>query len=152
MNVTGNTNMCEAYFKHQYLTPIQGKPNFNRLHGMLIQLKSNASSVPNTLGGAVHGYVVIGPNHLGWICNRITGQVSSENCALVLCLFCIYIKVIVQSLRKKIGETAAMECSLNKLIDVTLNTIDDLVEIAELTGRPYSPTQVVDLAYMIVSA
>ena len=50
------------------------------------------------------------------------------------------------------NDTAAMEYSLSKLIEVVFNVIDNLVESIELSGRPYLPTQVVDLVYMIVSA
>ena len=51
--------MRETYFEPQKLAHIRGEPNFNSLHGMLLQLKSNTRSVPSTLGGVVHGYVVM---------------------------------------------------------------------------------------------
>ena len=57
MNNIGNTNMHKTYFEHQKLASIQGKPNFNNLHGMALQLKASASSLPSTLGGAMHVYI-----------------------------------------------------------------------------------------------
>ena len=43
-----------------------------------------------------------------------------------------------------------MEYNLRKLVSVFLNAVDNLIEIVELAGRFYVPTQVVDLPYTIV--
>ena len=48
--------------------------------------------------------------------------------------------------------TVAMEYNLTKPIDIIFNAIYNLTDIIELAESQYFPTQVVDLAYMIVSA
>ena len=35
--------------------------------------------------------------------------------------------------------------------DVIFNAVDDLREVVEFSGNPYSPEQMVDLGYIIVS-
>ena len=52
----GTTNVREIYFKHQDLTWINVKPTFTALHHMMLQLKSNAVSVPCSLGGGMCRY------------------------------------------------------------------------------------------------
>jgi hypothetical protein len=39
------------------LTKIHGKPVYESLQNVLIELKANASSVPSTLGGGQHGHL-----------------------------------------------------------------------------------------------
>ena len=53
---TGNTNFRELYFKYKDLTRILGKPTFTPLHAMLLELKTNTSSVPCNLGVRAHSY------------------------------------------------------------------------------------------------
>ena len=55
--MTSNTDFKELYFEHNDMPRIVGEPSFTPLHNMLSRLKANASSVPCTLGGGVHGYV-----------------------------------------------------------------------------------------------
>ena len=43
-----------------------------------------------------------------------------------------------------------MSYDITEPIDVIFNSVDDLREIAELAGRPYSPIQMVDLGYMVI--
>ena len=44
-----------------------------------------------------------------------------------------------------------MEYNLEKPIDIIFDAIEDLVETGELTRRPYSAQQIVDLGYIILS-
>ena len=46
MSSTANMNFREIYFEHKDMMHIVGKPTFGPLQAMLLQLKSNASSVP----------------------------------------------------------------------------------------------------------
>ena len=52
----GTMNYKELYFEQKSLR-IAGKPNFDSLHELLLQLKANSNSVPYSLGGGVHGYI-----------------------------------------------------------------------------------------------
>ena len=52
-------NVRELYFEHQELTRINGGPMFITLHNMALRLKSNAISIPCTLGGGAYGYISI---------------------------------------------------------------------------------------------
>ena len=59
MSTLGTTNFRELYYTYKYLTRISGESTFTPLHAMILELKSNASSVPSTIGGGSHGYVGI---------------------------------------------------------------------------------------------
>ena len=47
----------DTYFQHKLLTKIHGKPTYPTLHKLHTELKANASSVPSTLGGGLHGHL-----------------------------------------------------------------------------------------------
>jgi hypothetical protein len=47
----------DTYFQHKLLTRIHGKPTYESLQNGLTELKANASSVPSTLGGGLHGHL-----------------------------------------------------------------------------------------------
>ena len=57
MSTTSNTSFRDLNFDHKFLTRIIGEPTFSTHHLMLLQLKSNASSLPSTLGGGQHGCI-----------------------------------------------------------------------------------------------
>ena len=44
-----------------------------------------------------------------------------------------------------------MEYTIDEPISVICDAVEDLVEISELAGRPYSPDQIVDIGYIILS-
>ena len=44
-----------------------------------------------------------------------------------------------------------MDYTVDELISIIFDAVEDLVEIAELDGRPYSPDQIVDIGYIILS-
>ena len=47
----------ELYFEHKVFTRIVGESTFDTLQKMLLQIKTNASSVPCTLDGGAQGFV-----------------------------------------------------------------------------------------------
>ena len=94
----------------------------------------------------------IDTKYLTIICNRITGQVTFEIRALILHLFLVYGKFTAQKLHKMYDDKATMDYNLVDPINIIFNAVDDFFETAELLGRPYLPTQVVNLTYMIVSS
>ena len=47
----------DTYFQHKVLSRIHGTPTYETLHMILTELKANASSVPTTLGGGLHGHL-----------------------------------------------------------------------------------------------
>ena len=67
MSSRSPTNVRELYFEHKELRRINGEPNFESLHYLLLQIKANASSVPSNLGGGAHGYagIILSPPTYG---------------------------------------------------------------------------------------
>ena len=57
MKSTSSVNYKDSYFEHPVLTKIRGEPTYETLHHLKNELKSNASSVPTTLGSSNHGYL-----------------------------------------------------------------------------------------------
>ena len=45
-----------------------------------------------------------------------------------------------------------MQYIIDKPIDIMYTSVDDLREIAEMVGKPYTPEQLVDLGYMVVAS
>ena len=45
-----------------------------------------------------------------------------------------------------------MQYVIDKPIDIIYTSVDDLREIAEMAGNPYTPEQLVDLGYMVVAS
>ena len=60
-----------TYFEYKALTKIHGKPTFESISTIHDQLKSNAASVPTTLGGGAHGHLglVVDPQQYSLISN-----------------------------------------------------------------------------------
>ena len=83
--------------------------------------------------------------------NRTTWQVPADIRSLILHLFCIYNKISPQKLRTRYDKIEGMEYKMEEPIDIILDAIEDLVDIGELVGRPYSPEKFVDLGYIILS-
>lgn len=52
-----NIDYRSTYFEHPALTKIHGEPTYDTLQRLHNELKSNASSVPSTLGGGSHGHL-----------------------------------------------------------------------------------------------
>ena len=57
MTSTSSINYKDPYFDHLVLTAILGEPTYETLHHLKNELKTNARSVPTTLGGRNHGYL-----------------------------------------------------------------------------------------------
>ena len=89
--------------------------------------------------------------YLSSIRNRVTGQVPAEIRALVLHLFRIYGKITPQQLRGKREAVEQMDYKIDEPIAIIFDAIEDLVEIAELAGRPYTADQIVDIGYIVLS-
>ena len=57
---TANINLKDLYFEYIVLTKIIGEPDFEKLHVLFRELKSNTAAVPCTLGGdGTNGYLVM---------------------------------------------------------------------------------------------
>ena len=57
MMSTSSVNYKDSYFEHPVLTTIRGELTYKTLHHLMNELKSNASSVPTTLGSGNHDYI-----------------------------------------------------------------------------------------------
>ena len=57
MMSTSSVNYKDSYFEHPVLNKIRGEPTYETLHNKKNELKSNASSIPTTLGGGNNGYL-----------------------------------------------------------------------------------------------
>ena len=78
------------------------------------------------------------------------GQVPAEMRALILHLFRLYGKITNQKLRAKRETIEQMDYKIDEPIAIIFDALKDLVEIAELAGRPYSVDQIVDIGYIIL--
>ena len=52
-----NIDYRTTFFEFPQLTKIHGEPDYDTLHRLHNELKSNAGSVPSTLGGGAHGHL-----------------------------------------------------------------------------------------------
>ena len=60
------TNYRETYFLKPDLNPIIGKPTFESLYQLIVDLQANAQSVHSNLGGGANGHLgLIGVYQLG---------------------------------------------------------------------------------------
>ena len=59
MTLTSSVNYIDSYFEHSVLTTICREPTYETPHHLNNELIANASSVPTTLGGGNHGYLVM---------------------------------------------------------------------------------------------
>ena len=66
----------------------------------------------------------------------MTGQVHVKIRALILNLFRLYGKITPQQLRAKREEVEHMDYTIDEPTAITFDAVEDLVEIAELAGRP----------------
>ena len=89
----------------------------------------------------------IGQKYLTHLRNIVTGQVPSNIRLLFSSLFVIYGKTSAHQLIEKYNEVASMSYDITEPINVA----DDLREISDLAGRPYSLFQMVDLAYLVIA-
>ena len=83
--------------------------------------------------------------------NCVIGQVPAEIRTLVLHLFWMYGKITPQQLRGKIDAVEKIQYQMDEPNAIIFDTIEDLVKIVELAGRPYSLDQVVDIGYIVLS-
>ena len=65
-----DTNYRLQYFTNKEITKISGEPTYYTLQNLHKQIKSNAASVPSTLGGGQHG-------HLGLVLDPLKYQTIS---------------------------------------------------------------------------
>ena len=80
----------------------------------------------------------IGPKYLTRLRNRVTGQVPANIQLLFSSLFAIYGKLSANQLKEKYDEVASMCYGITEPINMSFNAVDNLSEIADLAGRPYS--------------
>ena len=94
---------------------------------------------------------IIDTKYLSSLHNQITGQVPSDIRTLILHLFRIYDKITPHQLRTRYNTVESIKYAIEEPITIIFDAIEDLVEIGELTGIPYSAQQVVDLSNIIIS-
>ena len=57
MQLSRVPSVKDTYFQHTVLTRINQRPTYASLQNCPNELKANASSVPTTLGGGLHGHL-----------------------------------------------------------------------------------------------
>ena len=65
-----NINYKDTLFKRSNLTPIRGKPTFEKIHKLRNEIKANTNSVYSNFGGGAH-------DHLGLVLNDAKYVVTS---------------------------------------------------------------------------
>ena len=83
--------------------------------------------------------------------NCVTGQVPADIRTLILHLFQTYGKITAKQLRKICNEVATMVYNLSEPITVIFDAIDNQGKLGELVGKPYTLSQIVDLAFLVIS-
>ena len=71
--------------------------------------------------------------------------------ALMLHLFQVYEKVFTKQLRTKYDKVVTMTYDMTKPIMVIFDAVNDQRELGELTGKSYTPSQIVYLTFLVVS-
>ena len=94
---------------------------------------------------------VIGCKYLTALRKCITGKIPSKIRALILHLFRVYGIIIPQQLRAKYESIEPIEYAIEESISIIFYAIEDLQEISELAGRPFSQAQIIDLGHMAVA-
>ena len=89
-------------------------------------------------------------NYLNSIWSRVTGQGPAEIRTLIFHIFWVYGKITPQQLRAKQEAVRKMEYQKQESITIIFGAVEDLAEIEELAGRPYSPDQIVDIGYIVL--
>ena len=82
--------------------------------------------------------------------NRLTGQLPSDIRLLMNHLFNTYGNINEAELQEKHDATTKLTYDVSEPIDVIFNAVEDLCEIADLAGCPFSPRQQVNIAYLIL--
>lgn len=76
MQLSRVPSVKDTFFQHKLLTRIQHRPSYESLQNCLNELKANASSVPTTLGGGLHGHLglVLSDAIYGTLTNNVLFQ------------------------------------------------------------------------------
>ena len=82
--------------------------------------------------------------------NRLTGQLPGDIRLVTNHLFNTYGKINEQELQEKHDTTLKITYDVSEPIDIIFNAVEDLCEIADLAGCPYSPRQQVNIGYLIL--
>ena len=53
-------------------------------------------------------------------------------------------------MKSKYNAVEAVQYTINEPISVDFSVSEDIIDIGELAGKPYSPQQIVDLGYFII--
>ena len=91
-------------------------------------------------------------NYLTFLCNRLTGQVPNHICAFLFQLFQAHGQIMPKHFRKYYDVVASMLQNIDEPIDIIFLAIDNICEIAEMVGKPYTPEQLFDMGYIVISA
>ena len=83
--------------------------------------------------------------------NRVSGQLPADIRLVINHLFDTYGKISETELQTKYDETIKLTYQVSDPIDVIFNAVEDLCEIADLSGSPYTATQQVNIGFLIVS-
>ena len=82
--------------------------------------------------------------------NRVTCQLPANIRLLILIVFLLYCKTTPQQLNTKKVNVESMDYQLSDPINVIFSAVEDLQELVELSGRPFTPQKIVYCGYLIV--
>ena len=94
----------------------------------------------------------VDPQYTAALRNRITGQIPSNCRDILLYLFRIYGKVTPSQLVSEEDAVKRLTYDTRTPIDGIFNAIEDLQELAELSDVPYTPSQIVNLGFIIMNS
>jgi len=88
--------------------------------------------------------------YLSCLRNRVTIQAPNNIRSLILNVFLLYSNITPQQLNVK-KSIENMKDQLLEPINVIFLAVEDLQGSVELAGRPFTPQEIVDIGYLIVS-
>ena len=94
----------------------------------------------------------VDPQYTAALRNRITGQIPNNCRDILLYLFRVYGKVTPSQLVSEEDTVKRLTYDTRTPIDGIFNSIEDLQELAELSGVPYTPSQIVNLGFIIMNS
>ena len=93
----------------------------------------------------------VDPQYIAALRNRVTGQIP-QNCLDILqYLFSIYGKVTPAQLVAEEDAVKTIQYDTRVPIDTIFNAIEDLQELAMLSMTPYSPSQIINMGFIIMN-
>ena len=93
----------------------------------------------------------INPKYISALRNHVTGQLLPNVCLIFLYFFRIYSKIRSEFLQKKKTIVKTKTYNINEPIDSIFNKIECSAKLGELSGKPFTESQLIDFDFIIIN-